>query len=536
MKHADHSCLPLLFIGGWLQEPIAGLPVDQQAARTLQAPHSSIVSELTTQGLQAIGDSFTSPIDYFSQALALHGKSLRPAGIGGIAKIGLLRDPAQITATADWLSEHRQFVIFDPVQKSSRGLTFQTDISRQSLLQDLLPQVDVITPNAEELAWLVGAPTDTEESLLAAARSLLRHMQAADNQAKPTAASDLRDRTPIVIVTGGHTKPSGSTLTDWIVFGDESWRLHSPRLAGKLRGSGCLFAGTLAAWLSRTLMEASIHTRPLPEIVMDCAVAAKATVANAWRRGGADNTPLPDWQPTDFPCMVKGGAAGETVGAGLMAVSSGLEAKDRGFDQAFTGLYVIADRAGKLAAAFSAGARLGQIRCKDKQGSQLAEEISAAQAAAGRWGARLVVNDDLRLAEAVGAYAVHLGQEDLAKYTRAEIASRKVKLGISTHSFSELAHALTYAPDYIAFGPIHQTTCKSMAFGPQGLTRIPWWRRSMDCPLIAIGGLTDSDACAALAAGADAIAVISDIFNHPSRSIEAGTSAWLAALALSKTD
>lgn len=125
---------------------------------------------------------------------------------------------------------------------------------------------------------------------------------------------------------------------------------------------------------------------------------------------------------------------------------------------------------------------------------------------------RLVINDYWRAAIAGGARHLHLGQEDLATADVAAIRAAGLTLGLSTHDEAELDTALAHAPDYIALGPIYETTVKAARFGPQGLDRIGQWKKRIGAiPLVAIGGITRERAASVYAAGADSIAVVSDI-------------------------
>ncbi len=140
-----------------------------------------------------------------------------------------------------------------------------------------------------------------------------------------------------------------------------------------------------------------------------------------------------------------------------------------------------------------------------------------------------MVNDYWRVAIALGAGFVHLGQEDLASADLAAIRAAGVKIGVSTHSAEELDRALAARADYVALGPIYATTLKAMPWPPQGLPRLAAWRARLNCPLVAIGGITLDRAPLVLAAGADSVAVITDIMTsqHP----EARVEKWIAATA-----
>lgn len=161
-------------------------------------------------------------------------------------------------------------------------------------------------------------------------------------------------------------------------------------------------------------------------------------------------------------------------------------------------------------------ARLGvgtiQLRVKDLGEAQAEALVREAVESVEGLPVRLVINDYWRAAIAGGARHLHLGQEDLADADVAAIRAAGLTLGLSTHDEAELEAALAHKPDYIAIGPIYETTVKAMRFAPQGLDRIGVWKKRIgSIPLVAIGGITLERAPAVYAAGADSIAVVSDI-------------------------
>ena len=174
--------------------------------------------------------------------------------------------------------------------------------------------------------------------------------------------------------------------------------------------------------------------------------------------------------------------------------------------------YPIVDSAAWVARLVGVGARLIQLRVKDKDEAAVRREARKALAISAKAGATLVLNDYWRLAIDEGAPWVHLGQGDLDGANVAAIRRAGVSLGVSTHDDAELARALKLDPDYVALGPIYPTILKAMAFAPQGLERIGEWKRRIGAiPLIAIGGLTVERAKLCLAAGADVVSVVTDI-------------------------
>lgn len=196
----------------------------------------------------------------------------------------------------------------------------------------------------------------------------------------------------------------------------------------------------------------------------------------------------------------------------------------------FPRLYPVVDSAQWVERIAGAGARLIQLRNKTLEGEALRAEIRAALDSANRHGAALVVNDFWQLAIEEKAPWLHLGQEDLDDADLAAIRRAGVRLGLSTHDEAELERAFACAPDYVALGPIYPTTLKVMRFAPQGLERLTQWKRAVGTlPLVAIGGITLERAPLCLAAGADCVALVSEITANPDP--EGRTRALLAATA-----
>lgn len=174
-----------------------------------------------------------------------------------------------------------------------------------------------------------------------------------------------------------------------------------------------------------------------------------------------------------------------------------------------------------------AGARCLQLRVKDRSSAEISAEIAATLEACAPLDCQVIVNDHWREAMAEGADYIHLGQEDLASADIDALKADLVRIGISTHDDAELDRALKVEPDYVAIGPIFTTTSKSVTHAEQGLARISEWRDKIGVvPLVAIGGITLERAPSVVAAGADSIAVISDITSAANP--EARIAAWLA--------
>jgi len=174
------------------------------------------------------------------------------------------------------------------------------------------------------------------------------------------------------------------------------------------------------------------------------------------------------------------------------------------------------------------GVQFVQLRLKDVPEPEVRAQISRALDLCAEHGAQLVVNDYWREAMELGADFVHLGQEDLAEADVPAIRNAGIRLGISSHDRAELATALAAQPAYVALGPIYETKLKVMKWAPQGLDRVRAWKAAIPCPLVAIGGITVERAPDVLAAGADSIAVVTDLVTASDP--EARTREWLDTL------
>ncbi|MGB3487529.1 MAG: thiamine phosphate synthase [Xanthobacteraceae bacterium] len=167
-----------------------------------------------------------------------------------------------------------------------------------------------------------------------------------------------------------------------------------------------------------------------------------------------------------------------------------------------------------------------QLRAKDLNDAEALQIVSDALEIIKGTPTKLVVNDYWRAAIVAGAEHLHLGQEDLADADLGEIRKAKLTLGVSTHDDAELDTALKANPDYVALGPIFFTTLKSMRFAPQGIAKITEWKKRIgSIPLVAIGGIKLEHAAEIFAAGADSIAVVSDVTQNTDP--DARVRAWL---------
>lgn len=185
-------------------------------------------------------------------------------------------------------------------------------------------------------------------------------------------------------------------------------------------------------------------------------------------------------------------------------------------------LYVILDAsvgvAGEMEKArilVGGGVRLVQYRGKNQSSreqfraaSQLAEYFST-------HGVTFIVNDRPDIAVLAGAAGVHVGQEDLSVEDARRLVGPEKWAGVSTHNREHVRRAAETTADYVAVGPIFATRTKTNPDPTVGIKFIREARGMTTKPVVAIGGITLENASEAIAAGADCVAVVSDIWHAP---------------------
>jgi thiamine-phosphate pyrophosphorylase len=185
-------------------------------------------------------------------------------------------------------------------------------------------------------------------------------------------------------------------------------------------------------------------------------------------------------------------------------------------------LYVILDRAlltipeaecaQKLA---EAGVRLLQYRDKAAPARQLLETAKRLSSVLGSSPVTLIVNDRADVAFLSGASGVHVGQEDLGVEEARGLLGPTKLIGVSTHNREQFLQAASTSADYIAVGPIFSTSTKAKPDPVVGTEFLREVRPLTTKPVVAIGGITLERAAEVINAGANSVAVVSDILRAP---------------------
>lgn len=473
----------------------AGIQADLKTFESLGVHGCCAITALTAQNSHEVR-----MVEYPSSAfLRTTLEALRDDIAANAVKLGMLGSKETINQVAAFLAEDccATAVVCDPVMVTTSGARLLDEDASASLIRDIFPRCTLVTPNIPEAEALLGGPPLTSPAAIEAAAEQL-----------------LKRGCRAVLIKGGHSSgdeaPAARVAQDYFADGPSGFRcwLTSPRLATwNTHGTGCTLSSAIAALMARGL--------PL----LDAIVLAKAYVTNGIMHSmqiGSGPGPVahtgwpqsPDAMPWISPTAKDGASRPEFARCAPDEMRCVLPVVDS------------AELVEELAAG---GAEHVQLRLKGVDPSEVQTIVNDAQKACKAHGTRLWVNDHWKAALAAGAYGVHVGQEDLESMGLKavhELAEGGLRLGVSTHSYAELATALAVRPSYISLGPVYETQSKDVSrWEPQGLQRVQHWRQLVpeSMPLIAIGGISLTRAPGVIQAGADGIAAIGAITKSSDR-------------------
>lgn len=156
-----------------------------------------------------------------------------------------------------------------------------------------------------------------------------------------------------------------------------------------------------------------------------------------------------------------------------------------------------------------------QFRVKDIEPGEAARLAEPLQAICDEFDVAFIVNDDVALAQRLGADGVHLGQGDESLENARATLGKDVQIGITCHDSRHLAmEAGEGGANYVAFGAFFPTETKETRHKPE-LDLVQWWAEMMELPCVAIGGITPDNCRPLIDAGADFLAVCGAVWNDP---------------------
>lgn len=460
----------------------AGIQADLHSFKALECHGCSVIAAITAQNSVGItAYECVSPALFLAQLNCLL-EDMPPQ----VIKIGLIPNSNLLAQLSLWLTQHKsayQFkVVADPVFSSSTGACF----IEQGLLtiwrQQLLPLIDLITPNLPELALFSDLP---KQSIAQQVTQLFAWGATA------------------VLVTGGHDTSTLDVIDRLYIDKSELTTqpilsLYNPRLnTVHTHGTGCVLASSIAAALAQDY--------PLTDAVILGNASVQQALSAAYATGkGAGCVQLNSWpvKVESFPRLNVRDNLTSTAPFAAM--------------QRPIGLYPVVDNSDWLQDLAPYGADTLQLRIKAGSNMEIEQQITTAVALSRKHNLRLFINDYWQLAIKHNAYGVHLGQEDLQTADLEAIRTAGLRLGVSTHSYLELLTAIELQPSYIALGHIFATDTKKMPSKPQGLVKLARYASlCQHIPTVAIGGINEGRLLAVLSTGVDGVAVVSAITTQP---------------------
>lgn len=173
------------------------------------------------------------------------------------------------------------------------------------------------------------------------------------------------------------------------------------------------------------------------------------------------------------------------------------------------GLYAVVPDAEWVDRVAQLGVPTVQLRFKSDDQEAIAQQIALSVKAVAGTQSLLFINDHWRQAIDAGAYGVHLGQEDMQATPMNTLRASGLRLGLSSHGYSEMLAALAWRPSYVALGAVFPTTLKQMQTAPQGLGRLAMYvQLASATPLVAIGGIDLPSLPAVMQTGVGSAAVV----------------------------
>ena len=476
---------------------LSGIHADLRAMNSMSVHGANVISATTAQTQYQFYD--LNPVS--QEAFKSQLDALYKQDIFNVVKVGLLADSIQANILINHPILKNKALIVDPVLAASSG-SIEQSCDRIEGLKCLMPLMDMITPNYDEVLILVGIAIEGPESLRLAAQAFIKLGVSS------------------VLIKGGH---GHHACEDYFYSTQHEFYLsHSRHDKEFSRGTGCILASLIASSLA------------LGSSLADSVVMAKMQLDAGFKHrfkldDSSGSLQPPMWQE---PLNIK---EGERLLTQLPQVYGQSLEKNLTFKPCHQslGLYPVVDRAHWLETLLPLGVKIIQLRIKDLEADALKKEIQQAVKIARQYDVQLFINDYWQLAIECEAFGVHLGQEDLGEANLLAISQAGLRLGLSSHCFFEVARAKTINPSYIAFGPVYETQSKDMPWIPQGPAGLKYWRLHLpDVPMIAIGGISGERFQQVKDTGVDSIAMISAITEHEDP--QKATREYISAFAISK--
>lgn len=442
----QYNAPAILSIAGHDPTSGAGISVDTRIANSLSVQCYSVISALTVQSLKRFISATPTPLRMLEESLA----TLLGDHPVTVSKIGMVQDLQQLLQILSLLTTlgGAKRIIWDPIlQPTAAGKTQPNLWQRSQELSTILTQVDLITPNHPEALALFGT-TDLGE--------LQRIIQ-------NTRAS--------ILLKGGHDSSSPHIVVSYLITKDGIYPLYSHRYDKSIHGTGCMLSTAIA-----------------------CYWAMEYNILGAVERACHYLSLIFAGQPN-------------IQGQQLLSLKETSQRKRQAHCKQHFALQYVTNESlstllyNKVSQYLEAGGRWVQLRLKNSSTERRIEIGLCLRSLTNRFGACLIIDDDILATIAVGADGVHLGKSDCPPQEARRVLGDNYIIGYTVNSLADLPRALAADVDYIGVGPYRKTKTKTLLapiLGPEGITqinsRVRSLKRSHKPLLVAIGGILPKDA------------------------------------------
>lgn len=495
----------------------AGIAADIKTGHGLGVEVCHLITANTVQNSSKLISVNPVPIDILQQQFDVLIDDKPPA----VVKIGLVANIEQVVWLKQVLKQAKQgninlLVVYDPVGQASVGGSFSTVTLAQ--LTPLLRQVDVITPNLIEAKNLASVAYLTES---------VDKSDAVIIDAETIAKKIYHDfAITSIIIKGGHSDKDDGLASDYCYhqlnqLSEEkqdnqekqhhviNYQLSSPRvMTHYTHGGGCSFATAISSFLALGYLVRDAFTLTKAFINQGLSTTAELSAKQQHNYYGAFEQSIESVKASDFPQVVDD----------LSLQYQDLTAfASLDLNNTKLGLYPVIDSLYWLKRLLPLGLKIIQLRVKNLVPDELEQVIITAVDLAKGYNTRLFINDYWQLAIKHGAYGVHIGQEDLQDADLDVIQQAGIRLGISTHGCYEFLLAQQLQPSYLAIGAIFPTKTKDMNGQIQGIHNLKQVlslrpeNKSLQIPVVAIGGITLERAFEVAATSVESLAVVTAI-------------------------
>lgn len=463
----------------------AGIEADVQTARSAGVRCFTVLSARTVQSAHTFVSAYPIPKEEILQNIRL---ITRQHPSISVAKVGMVTDLETLRVVVDTLKEEGvKCIIWDPIVKPTKGTTAVLSKADSALLEHVLRRIQIFTPNQEECKYWLGSCDPKDLQIIAQDKQLNILLKGGHSQGAYRLDTDQVTET---VHSTSYTQDASLLVQD-LLFTSQGklYEFCVPRSRYTKHGTGCMLSSAIAASIARqrTLYRACREAQQYLSRMIEARAGLLA--------------PLRVWSYEEKKYRLA-----EQMKLQYLTNTSQTQELQERCEQVLQG-----------------GGRWIQLRMKTQTTAQRVAYARMLLPLCQRYGATLIIDDDVEAVLQSKAHGVHLGITDQSPLEAREILGPQAIIGYTCHNQKELYSAHQMGVDYIGVGPFRDTTTKqvdSPVLYLDGLTRLLEFNQSQPFPLpaVVIGGVTLQDVPSIVSVGANGVAVSGAIDRAPNPS------------------